>query len=672
VTISSVWTRSGSVLPWWLAAAIAGLCVAATVVSPDPEHLSWRLVLLPALWGIPGALIAAGRPRNPLGWLMLAVAGGFAGIALATEWLIGGRAVGADWAAWFADRAAAYLVPCALAALLLLPDGRLPSRRWRPVVAAVLVCQLLLVIVWSLTRGPAAAPDTSLAVSPGLANPVGLLPASWGAAVARFGDWVLQAPMLLAVVAVVDRLRRSPDGERHRLVSVLMAAVVFVLLVVGGGYLWPVASDVLDVAGSAMLAAAVTAAVLRRRMREVEVVVSHAFVHGVLTVVIALGYVATVAVVGRFGASTTGIGLVTGVIALALLPLRGLMQRAVDRVMYGDTRRPHAALRRLTDSVGEATTLDAVMVGLAQATAASLRASWVEVAAAETTATVGARSSGPSVHLALALGERGVGALTVGFRRGRRVGSRERALLQELAEHGARAIQAVQVADALQANRQLLVTAREEERSRLRRDLHDELGPTLAGLAMQLGSLAEVVRADPAIAVKRLARLEAASRAALDDVRRVSRGLRPPELDELGLVGALEQTAREAGLRLTIDLPEPLPVLPPAAEVAAYRIAAEALVNVARHAGVTSACLSLGVANETLAVRVVDAGVGFPTRSAQSTIGVGTVAMRERAEELGGTLVIGRASTGGTVVEARLPAGTASVLVAPLSQAPQP
>ena len=252
----------------------------------------------------------------------------------------------------------------------------------------------------------------------------------------------------------------------------------------------------------------------------------------------------------------------------------------------------------------------------------------------------------------LVSGDVQVGTLEVGFGRGRRPGTGESALLAELADHGGRAVHAVLLSEALLTNRQLLVTAREEERSRLRRDLHDELGPTLAGLAMQLNGLQAVLREDPVTASERLVRLEAVARQALDDVRRLSRELRPPALDELGLVGALEQAARDVGLSLVVDVSTTEP-LAPAVEVAAYRIGSEALLNVARHSGSHEARLVLDRVDDDLVLWVQDEGRG----GENSPTGVGTQAMRERAEELGGALSIGHPAAGGTVVEARIPIG---------------
>ena len=458
---------------------------------------------------------------------------------------------------WTTDRAAAVIVPLTLTVLLLLPDGSLPSPRWRSPAALLVGLQVAVVAIWSLARGPAAAPDGEWPPwAAGLANPVGILPAAWASAIAGLDAWLLQVPLLAGIAAIGVRLRHPTGDERRRLVSVLAATAVFVLLVVVGRGLWPTAAAVLDVLGSALLALALTSAVLRRRMHDVDVVVGRAFVYAVLTALIALVYLAAVAAAGAVGQELPplGIGLLTGLAALALLPLRGRLQRALDRALYGAARDPRVAVARLTEE--------------------------------------------------------------------------------------------------LAASRQQIVSAREEERSRLRRDLHDELGPTLAGLSMQLGDLREVVEDDPRTARDRLGHLESAARDALDGVRRVTRELRPPSLDELGLVGALTELAAHQGLVLEVRADLGTAPLAPAVEVAAYRIAAEALTNTIRHADTDRACLELCRTTHELRIRIVDHGIGAGTL----TPGVGILSMRERAAELGGRIEVRDSEGGGTTVQAVLPA----------------
>jgi signal transduction histidine kinase len=208
---------------------------------------------------------------------------------------------------------------------------------------------------------------------------------------------------------------------------------------------------------------------------------------------------------------------------------------------------------------------------------------------------------------------------------------------------------------ALQRSREELVTLREEERRRIRRDLHDGLGPALAGIALGLDAVGRIAEQDPPEAGALAEQLKREVHASLSDVRRLVEDLRPPALDQLGLVGALRQQAdrlseREADLHVEVSA-EGLPPLPAAVEVAAYRIATEALNNVSRHAAARQCQVRFTMDDEALTVEVEDDGVGLrePRRA-----GVGLTAMRERATELGGSCSV-TASGRGTRVRASLP-----------------
>jgi signal transduction histidine kinase len=279
---------------------------------------------------------------------------------------------------------------------------------------------------------------------------------------------------------------------------------------------------------------------------------------------------------------------------------------------------------------------------------------WACAGAGGHTGEWGARPTGGTEASAdLVSGGVPVGVLVVAAGAGRRLTADEHRLLTDLGRHGGVAVQAVLLTDELRAGRARLVLAREEERRRLRRDLHDDIGPTLAGLTMQLGTVQALVHGEPDAAADRLGRLQASAREALDTVRRVAHGLRPPALDDLGLGGALRQLADSLGLRARFPDDDP-PRLPAAVEVAGYRIGAEALHNVVRHAGTAEVEVSVRIDDGELVLRVRDSGAGLdPARAS----GVGTLAMRERVDELGGSLVIDSVPSGGTTVEARLPAG---------------
>jgi two-component system NarL family sensor kinase len=235
-------------------------------------------------------------------------------------------------------------------------------------------------------------------------------------------------------------------------------------------------------------------------------------------------------------------------------------------------------------------------------------------------------------------------------------GPGDRRLLEDVGAQVGALVQAVALTRELQQARRRLVSAQEEERRRLRRDLHDGLGPSLATLVMSLETAQDVVREDPAKAAALVERLAERARADIDEVRRLVDGLRPAALDQLGLVSALRDRAVAPGLRSngfgwTVSAEPDVEPLPAAVEVAAYRIAMEAVTNAARHSSATRCEVHLRRADGELELTVQDDGHGLAT---DAGIGVGMGSMRERAQELGGTCIV-TSGTGGTLVRARLP-----------------
>jgi DNA-binding CsgD family transcriptional regulator len=236
-----------------VSSVMLAVLVATAGVSVEPGM--WKLVLVAVAFGAPGALCAMLQPRNPVGWLLLAVGLIFASMGFAAQWVDSGHQ--SAWASWVVDRSGAIVVPLTFLGLILLPDGHLPSRRWRPVVVTVVALQVGVVVVWSLISG--VAPETG---SEGGPNPAGALPESWAGTVDTLGDWILQAPFLLVVAAIAVRLRRP--GERSRLAGVLGGAAGFAVLAVAGRMLWPGAADVLDILGAAVFGIGLTSTLLRR------------------------------------------------------------------------------------------------------------------------------------------------------------------------------------------------------------------------------------------------------------------------------------------------------------------------------------------------------------------------------------------------------------------------
>jgi signal transduction histidine kinase len=236
----------------------------------------------------------------------------------------------------------------------------------------------------------------------------------------------------------------------------------------------------------------------------------------------------------------------------------------------------------------------------------------------------------------------------------------DRSLLEDLARQAEVAVHAVRLTTDLQHSRERLVTTREEERRRLRRDLHDGLGAQLAGLNVQAGTLRRLIPRDPDAADDLVVELREELRSAIADIRRLVYDLRPPALDDLGLAEALRRLAEHYGsereqLSVLVEVPEDLSNLPAAVEVAVYRIVQEALTNVARHAQAHSCVVRLALkeeVNEEVGLEIVDNGVGIP---AERSAGVGLSSMRERASELGGSCVVEAAPEGGTRVLVHLP-----------------
>ena len=235
----------------------------------------------------------------------------------------------------------------------------------------------------------------------------------------------------------------------------------------------------------------------------------------------------------------------------------------------------------------------------------------------------------------------------------------ERRLLDNIAQQAGAAVYAAQLTGHLQHSREQLVLAREEERRRLQRDLHDGLGPQLAALGMQLDVARGLAAGSPEAAAL-LARLSAETQTAIADIRRLVYDLRPPALDQFGLVGAVREyvagQGNGGGPRLTLDTPETLPPLPAAVEVAAYRIMQEAVANCLRHAAAENCRIVLRI-NGGLHVEVTDDGRGLPPAvvGPKPTFGLGLASMRERAAELGGVCHVEAAPGGGTRVVATFP-----------------
>ena len=510
----------------------------------------------------------------------------------------------------------------------------------------------------------------------------------------------------LGVGGLTVRYRALPPGaEQDRVVWALVALALFAgaqllgrplrLLplprspldtsLVGFGLVVPIGM-VLLIGGMACL----SVALLHDELFDAELVLNRALVYGVLTVCVIGSYVLVVGYLSLVFQARGNIWLslvATGVVAALFQPLRDRMQRLVNRLLYGARDEPFAVVARLARRLEEALLPEAVLPTIVQAVATELKLPYAAIAlrqpdgslavraaadslsgrrdpAREGTSTgdfVGApveELAGRTVVLPLLYRGEPVGQLVVAPRHGEAsLSAADRRLLEDLARQAGAAAHAVRLTDALQRSRAQLVQAREEERRRMRRDLHDGLGPALATITLQADTARGLVRAGPAEAEALLGDLTAQAQATMGEVRRLIHALRPPVLDDLGLTDALRALsasfgpAGPAGVVIVVEAPADMPLLPAAVEVAAYRIVQEALTNVVRHAGARR-CLVRVRCDGVLHLSICDDGCGI---AAGLPAGVGLASMRERAEELGGRCDVLPGAAGGTSVRADLP-----------------
>jgi len=398
-------------------------------------------------------------------------------------------------------------------------------------------------------------------------------------------------------------------------------------------------------------------------------------VYGTLTGAVLVTYAVSVVLLRSLfpGDSPYAVALLsTGAAALVALPLRDRLQRTVNRLMYGDRHDPYRAIARLGRLLEATPGADGVLDTIVVTVAESLRLPYaaIELRNGErptVAAAHGSLPSGSELHrLPLVYRGEPVGHLILAPRSpGEKFSTADERLLGDLGRQAGPAAEAVRLTSDLRRSRERLVTAREEERRRLQRDLHDGIGPTLSGALMKMEVARSRLTERPGEADQMLSELAADTRRAIDEVRRLTYDLRPPVLDQLGLAAALrEQAASFVGspgrpLGVEIEAPAELPQLSAAVEVAAYRIGLEALTNVARHSGAGHATLRLAATDGELVLDVADDGNGA---GARGHAGIGLRSMRERAEELGGSVEVVPVLGEGTRVHARIPLrGTADV-----------
>jgi signal transduction histidine kinase len=631
-------------------------------IALSPSSLS-DTIYLAVVIGLPyttiGALIASRQPKNAVGWTLLTVGaiatlGQFLGTISNSNHpgnlTIAAISAGANEIAWMlAPVLVLTLVP------LIFPDGHAPGIRWTwlyGVAALAAGCVLVASLAegWT-TRTEIAAGATTLP-DPGGNILIVLFVALLATVVGTIG----------AFAALVVRYRHARANEREQLkwfffgLLIVVITTVFEMTVISG-------SPLEQIVWLATLALPISIAIgiLRYRLFDIDLIVSRTLLWVLLSGFVVGAYVLIVGVVGTRFADSHDLALsllTTAIVAICFQPVRQWLQQAINRFVYGDRDDPYAAIARLGRRLDAITTPDELLPTIVETVAQALKLPYAAITLRSDSSLAPAVSYG-------ALPERGqlltrpltynaepVGELILAPRTPTEsLAASDLRLLDDLTRQIGVAAHTVQLTADLQRSREQLVIAREEERRRIRNDLHDGLGPVLSGLKLRAETVRNLVVDNPQVDAL-LDDIAARTETAVSDVRRLVYSLRPPALDDLGLGAALQELGAQTALPVTVTLPNPMPPVSAAVEVAVFRIAQEALTNVARHADATTAHIELRIDPDQLAMSISDDGRGLPP---ETRAGVGLRSMRERVSELGGAMTIESSDGLGSTIRITIP-----------------
>lgn len=643
-------TAVGVVLVLWFASRVAW--TTDGLATP-----SWPSLLVTMVsYGVVGALLVDRRPDLPFGWLLSAAAlSQVLHAATALPALIAARD-GSTSApvGWGLAASTLGFVPIAIQGIVYVrfPTGQ-PTSRCGRALQAVIISGTVLVLFGGLFRSDFG--DMAPEWADGIGHPL-----TDGTAFGSIADALMvAAPVvvlagLLAGLGVVARFRKAEGIDRQQLkwltVGVLISLVLFPFAVAEVSWL-----ALIEVFDSLLFVVTLAVPVLRYRLWSIDTILRRSLAYGAVTAVLFAIYLGVIVTVSQLLSERAGAAAAAIVVAVAFVPVGSRIRRIVDRLAYGDRSDPYSTISALDRKLAEVAEPGELLPAMVTTLATSLRLPYVAIESpddAEPLAAHGHRAGHverwPLIHEGTV-----EGFLVARPRRGETsFDQRDRRLLEDIARHAGVAVHAEALTADLRESRQRLVTAREEERRRLRRDLHDGLGPILTAIGLNIDAARSRLPTDLSATDQHLSDAREATRQALDDIRRLVNGLRPPAIDNLGLVGALElhiDRLKPSHCCVTIHAELP-PCVPAAVEVAAYRIAVEAVTNTVRHTTATTCIITLTPHGETLLVKISDNG-----GTADPWVpGVGILSMREQARDLGGDLTCGPGHNGGTVT-ARLP-----------------
>ncbi|MFC4597398.1 sensor histidine kinase [Cohnella hongkongensis] len=431
----------------------------------------------------------------------------------------------------------------------------------------------------------------------------------------------------------------------------------------------------------------ITMSMLRKRLWDIDPIVNRTLVYAGLSALIIAVYSLTVSYLSflfKVGQNMLFSLIATGVVAFLLAPLKERLQKAVNRMMYGEQHDPYTVLLELGNRLKEPLAPEAALETVARTVKEALRLPYAGIKLLRNDRPLLVASVGDlppdTISLPLVGGGEEIGSLIVAVRSpGETFNEADQRMLGFLARHAGTVLQSVKqtmdiglLIGELQQSREQLIMAREEERRAMRNNLHDEIAPRLASMKLTASLVEDWIRDDPPKAILFMNRFRDEIGKTVEEIRGIVYDLRPPALDELGLVGALRQRAeqlqdvraasKDPQLRIEIEAAGSWPALPAAVEVGAYRIVTEALVNVVKHSQADLCRVRIEFRAETseLQLEIADNGVGLTDRPSKPGHrgGLGLTSIRERTEELGGVCRFHSPPEGGTVIAAALPVKT--------------
>jgi signal transduction histidine kinase len=662
-------------LSWALCAAMAVASAVLLILGPGrpvPDDVLGGVggagfVVLSLAFATVGAIVAARVPGNRIGWVFCGV--GLMGGLTVLSWVYADYGLHATSTRPPGAAAAAVFPGSALAALfglvvLLFPDGRLPSRRWRPAMGVIVLGAALLFVTDLLRPGPLDDPFAMVS------NPLGIPGARGAMDAATNAGWLLVAAgIALGAASLLVRLRRARGVERRQLELVLAVGAIvatFVCLDMATWFIRPhghleLRMGLMAISFAAFPVAA-GVAILRYRLYDIDLVVNRTLVYLALTALLAAAYGVTTLALGTAlgrGSAWTTAGA-TLAVAVCFRPLRARLQDAVDRRF---NRADYEALRRIAgflDDLRAGRAAPEAIEGLLRELVADPRLE-LRFRLPDSSLYVDARGT-PAADMAGDDRERTPierDGVTVGMVLHRPGSPEERDLLPRLVEAGGLAIEIARLRVQLrrqlaevEASRARIVAAGDEERRRIERDLHDGAQQRLVtiGLAMRHAQH-ELGDGSPARASETLDGAVEELAAAIEELRELARGLPPAQLDA-GLAPALNELAGRAPL--PVEVRATAARLPPGVEAAAYFIACEGLTNAVKHARASKVVLSAARENGRLVVSVADDGIG----GAAQGDGSGLSGLSDRVAAQGGSLAIDSEPGKGTRLTAELPCGS--------------